>query len=223
MTHQEAADTLAVERYLLDEMSDEHRQTFEEHYFQCEICADDLRVATAMLQGAREGFASASTAGNVVAIAAGRSAGRKPGWYRSVALPWAVAATLAVVAGYQSLWVAPSLRQGAPPLALTPVTLRPQSRGAEAVIPVGAHGGPTALAIEINEPPQAGEVTYDLSSADGRHIVSGRALAPAPGSPLLLLMPSWTLVAPMHYILSIHDAAGTGRLLGEYRLTVPAQ
>jgi hypothetical protein len=53
--------------------------------------------------------------------------------------------------------------------------------------------------------------------------VSGRAPAPAPGSPLLLLMPSWTLVGPMHYILSVHDGTGTGRLLGEYRFTVSAQ
>jgi hypothetical protein len=135
-------------------------------------------------------------------------------------LPWAVAATLAVVAGYESLRVVPSPGQGTSPLALTPVTLRPQSRGAEAVIPIDARGGPAALAIEVNEPPQAGEVTYELSSTDGRHIVSGRAPAPAPGSPLLLLMPSWTLVGPMHYILSVHDAAGTGRLLGEYRFTV---
>jgi hypothetical protein len=209
MTHQEAVDTLAVERYLLDEMSDDQRQTFEAHYFECEMCADDLRVATAMMQGAKEGFAGASA--------------RKTVWYRSAALPWAVAATLAVLAGYESLWVAPSLRRRAPPLALTPLTLRPQSRGAEAVIPVDVHGGPITLAIEINEPPQAGEVTYELNSTDGRHIVSGRAPAPTPGSPLLLLMPSWTLVGPMHYILSVHDAAGTGRLLGEYRLTVPAQ
>lgn len=219
MTHQEAVDTLAVERYLLDEMSEEDRQTYEEHYFECETCADDLRVATAMLQGAKEGFAS-SAAGRVVSIAADRSADRTTAWYRSAALPWAAAATLAVVAGYESLWVVPSLRQSTSPLVLTPQPLRPQSRGAETVIPIDAQGGPTTLAIEVNEPPQAGEVTYDLSSTDGRHIVSGRAPAPAPGSPLLLLMPSWTLVGPMHYILSVHDAAGTGRLLGEYRFAV---
>jgi hypothetical protein len=221
MTHQEAVDTLAAERYLLDEMSDEDRQTYEEHYFECETCADDLRVATAMMQGAKEGFASSAT-GRVVSITADRSAGRKTAWYRSAALPWAAAATLAVVAGYESLWVVPSLRRGALPLVLTPQALRPQSRGAETVIPFEAHGGPTTLAIEVNEAPQAGEVTYDLSSTDGRHIVSGRAPAPAPGSPLLLLMPSWTLVGPMHYILSVHDAAGTGRLLGEYRFVVSA-
>ena len=223
MTHREAVDTLAAERYLLDEMSDENRQTFEEHYFECDACADDLRIATAMLQGAKAGFAGASTAGSVVPMPTNRAATRKTMWYRSVALPWAAAATLAVVAGYQSFWVVPSLRQAAAPLALVPVTLRPQSRGAEAIVPVDRQGRPITLAVEVNDPPQGGEVTYDLSSTDGRRIVSGRAAAPAPGTPLLLLMPSWTLVGPMHYILSVHDAGPSGRLLGEYRFSVSTQ
>ena len=57
MTHQEAVDTLASERYLLDDMSAEDRQTFEDHFFSCDVCADDLRIASAMLQGAKAGFA----------------------------------------------------------------------------------------------------------------------------------------------------------------------
>ena len=223
MTHQEAVDTLATERYLLDEMSDENRQTFEEHYFECETCADDLRVATAMLQGAKAGFAGVSTMDNVVPMTPRQSVTRTTAWYRSVALPWAAAAALAVVAGYQSLWVAPALRQASAPVALVPVTLRPQSRGAEAVVPVDRQGGPVVLAIEVNDAPQGGQVTYDLSSTDGRQVVSGRAAAPAPGSPLLLLIPSSTLVGSMHYILSVHDAGPPARTLGEYRFEVSAQ
>lgn len=222
MTHQEAVDTLATERYLLDEMSDENRQTFEEHYFECDTCASDLRVATAMLQGAKAGFAGVSTADNVVPMTPRHSGTRKTVWYRSVALPWAAAAALAVVAGYESLWVVPSLRQAAAPVALVPVTLRPQSRGAEAVVTVDRQGGPVILAIEVNDAPQGGQVTYDLSSTDGRQVVSGRAAAPAPGSPLLLLIPSSTLVGSMHYILSVHDAGPPTRSLGEYRFEVSA-
>jgi hypothetical protein len=222
MTHQEAVDTLAAERYLLDEMSDEHRQTFEEHYFECDVCADDLRAATAMLQGAKAGFASVSAADNVVPMSSRHSVTPKATWYRSPALPWAAAAALALVAGYQSLWVVPSLRQAAAPVAVVPVTLRPQSRGAEAVVPIGRDGGSVILAIEVNDPP-AGEVTYDLSTADGRHVVSGRAAAPTSGSPLLLLVPSSTLVVSMHYILSVHDGAPSGQALGAYRFAVAAQ
>ena len=219
MTHQDAVDTLASERYLLGEMSEQERQTFEAHYFECEICADDLRVAAAMLQGAKEGFAGSATRSNVVPIAVGQRQAASAPWYRSAVLPWAAAATLAVVVGYQSL----GTKESAAPLALSPHTLRPQSRGAEAVVPLDSRGGPTTLAIEVNDASQSGEVAYELNRTDGRRIVSGRAPAPAPGSPLLLLMPSWTLVAPMHYILSVHDTADPGRLLGEYRFSVSAQ
>jgi hypothetical protein len=220
VTHQEAVEMLAASRYLLDDMADADRQKFEDHFFSCDLCADDLRITAAMLQGAREGFAAPSTSGHVLPMAVNVKAPViKPAWYRSAALPWAAAATLALVTAYQSLWVVPSLRQDSSPLALVPVTLRPASRGVEATIPRGT--GPVTLAVEINEPMQ-GEVTYILSTAAGRQIVSGRAAAPAPGTPLMLLMPSWTLVGPMHYILSVHDAGSSGRSLGEYRFAVPA-
>lgn len=222
MTHQESVDTLAPERYLLDDMPEKDRLAFEDHFFSCELCADDLRVAAAMLQGAKAGFAGPSTSGRVLPMVVKPPAAGHPAWYRSVALPWAAAATLAFVTAYQSFLVVPSRRQEMSPIALAPVTLHPASRGAEAIVPLGA-GGPATLALEINEPVEGRELTYDLSSSDGRHIVSGRAAAPAPGAPLLLMMPSWTLVGPMHYILSVHDGGPSGRSLGEYRFAVSAR
>jgi hypothetical protein len=221
MTHQEAVDTLATERYLLDDMSDTDRPAFEEHFFSCEICADDLRLAAAMLQGAKAGFANQSSADRVVPMVR-KPPVRNQAWYRSVALPWAAAATLALATAYQSFWVVPSLRRDAQPVALAPVTLRPASRGAEAIVPRASGTAPVALALEVNEP-VTGELAWNLSSADGRRIVEGRAAAPAPGTPLLLLMPSWTLVGPMHYILSVHEAGPSGPSLGEYRFTVSPQ
>jgi len=220
VTHQEAVEMLAASRYLLDDMKDADRQQFEDHFFSCDQCADDLRITAAMLQGAREGFAAPVPSAHVLPMAVNVKAPVvKSAWYRSPAVPWAVAATFALATAYQSLWVVPSLRQDSLPVALAPVTLRPASRGAEATFPPAT--GPVTLAVEINEPVQ-GEVTYILSTATGRQIVSGRAAAPAPGTPLLLLMPSWTLVGPMHYILSVHDAGSSGRSLGEYRFAIPA-
>ena len=133
----------------------------------------------------------------------------------------AAAATLALAVGYQSFRT-PAVQETAP-VALVPVTLHPASRGGEAIVPLRSGGGPASLALDINEPVPGGELTYDLSTADGRHIVSGRAAAPASGTPLLLLMPSWTLAGPMHYILSVHEAGPSGRSLGEYRFAVSAQ
>jgi hypothetical protein len=223
VTHEQAGQTLAAERYLLDEMSDEQREAFEEHFFVCHECADDLRAAAAMIQGAKAGFAGTAGTGKVLTMPVERPTTGRPAWQRSVALPWAAAAALACLVTYQSAWVVPSLRQEASPRALVPVTLRPESRGAEAVVARRSPTEPVSLAVEINEASQSGEVTYELKTPEGRSVVSGRAAAPQPGTPLLLLLPSWTLSGSMHYILSVHDAAASGRLLGEYRFAVSTQ
>jgi hypothetical protein len=223
VTHEEAAQTRAAERYLLGEMSGDQRGSFEEHFFACDECAEDLRTAAAMLEGARAGFRAGTGSGNVLTMPLERPAIRRPGWQRSPALPWAAAAALACVVAYQAVWVVPALRQEAAPRALVPVMLHPESRGAEAVVARRSPGDPVSLAVEINDPPQAGEVTYELTTPEGRHVVSGHAATPQPGTPLLLLMPSWTLSGSMHYILSVHDAATSGHLLGEYRFAVSTQ
>jgi hypothetical protein len=220
MTHQEAIDTLASDRYLLDEMSDGERDTFEDHYFSCTECAEEIRSAEAMIAGAKAGLAGGSTGGRVVSMAG--AASRRPIWYQSVALPWAVAATLAILAGYQSARVVPSLRRDASLMALAPVTLRPESRGSEPVVPPAGPGRPITLAIDVNDAPPDGELTYALTKADGTQLVSGRASAPKPGTPLFLLIPDSTQVTPAHYILTVQNAA-TNHPLGEYRFEVAAQ
>jgi hypothetical protein len=157
MTHEEAVSSLAAERYLLNEMTERDRQTFEEHFFDCEVCADEMRSAAAMLQGAKAGFAGTGTkaAGATTATPEtprAKAPGRvvpmvpkmpssSPVWYRAATVPWAIAATLAVVTAYQSFMVMPSLRRDSAPTALTPVTVRPASRGADAIVPLGT--GPT--------------------------------------------------------------------------------
>ena len=216
MTHQEAIDTLASERYLLDDMSGEDRLAFEEHYFSCEACAGDLRSAAAMLEGARRGFGARSAAGRVVPTAAhGRTPARN--WLRSAAMPWAVAATLACIAVYQSVRVVAPLHQDASSVALAPITLRPASRGAEPVVMLDPGSHFVTMALDINDPPQTAELTFSLATSNGRAAASGRAAAPAPGTPLLLLFPSSTLAAPMHYILSVRDTGSPARIVGEYR------
>jgi hypothetical protein len=244
MTHEEAVSTLAAERYLLNEMTDQDRQTFEEHFFDCEVCADDMRSVAAMLQGAKAGFAgtgskavattTASTttaAPTTTATDATKPSGRvvplipkppsnRPVWYRAAALPWAAAATLAVVTAYQAFVVVPPLRRGSVPTALTPVTVRPASRGADAIVPLGSDDSPVTLALELAEAPESPELTYTLRRADGAHVAEGRVAAPPAGTPLLFLMPSSTLVGSMHYILTVHDAGSPNRTLGEYRFEV---
>jgi len=53
MTHQQALDGLASERYRLDEMNEVERFEFEEHYFDCAECAEDVRLGDMIRQEAR--------------------------------------------------------------------------------------------------------------------------------------------------------------------------
>src|SRR6185437_14720688 len=50
MNHDEASRTMAAERYLLNELSPEARDQFEEHYFDCAECASDLRAGAILVE-----------------------------------------------------------------------------------------------------------------------------------------------------------------------------
>jgi len=44
MDHNLASETYAAERYLLDEMPPEERDEFEEHFFSCRVCGEDVQT-----------------------------------------------------------------------------------------------------------------------------------------------------------------------------------
>jgi hypothetical protein len=207
MTHEQAVSTFASERYLLDEMTEPERSTFETHYFSCIECADDVRAGALMRDGVRAGLlgnhAAQKNVHNMRASAAWRRKTEGPRrWYQSAAIPWAAAATLAVVAGYQTLVVPPG-RALSEPVALAPITLRPASRGQEPKIPL-ARDGAVALAVDLNSA-VSGEIPYAIRTAAGAQVASGAVRTPLAGAPLLLLVPSSTLRTPGRYILTIAD------------------
>jgi hypothetical protein len=53
MEHSDAVQLSAVEKYLLDELPPEQRDQFEEHYFGCPECAEDLRATATFLDLAK--------------------------------------------------------------------------------------------------------------------------------------------------------------------------
>ena len=53
LNHTEAAKTHAVERYLLGEMNQDERMTFEDHYFNCRICSVDVSDGMQMISAGR--------------------------------------------------------------------------------------------------------------------------------------------------------------------------
>src|SRR6185436_20143281 len=99
MTHQQAIDGMASERYLLDEMSEPERFEFEAHYFDCPECAEDVRLAHLIREDAQRGGADVGAAFPGPSEVEGRRPAAKvlPFWKRPmVAVPWAAAAALAL-------------------------------------------------------------------------------------------------------------------------------
>ena len=220
MTHTEAVNSLASERYLLDEMTDPEREDFEAHYFECDECAQDVKMGALMQDGARAGFAAGPQVARIAAFtpvqkrkeeAIVTARALRQVWYRSAALPWAVAATLAVVVGYQT--TNPRTPATSTAEALNAVLLRPASRGTAPVVSVSSSH--VALALDVDAG-RATELTYELRDTTAAVITSGRAPAPAAGSPLLLVIPTFTLKPQQQYILSVRDAAQPDRALSDY-------
>src|SRR5689334_5985411 len=130
MQHEEAVETLASERYLLGEMNDAERDSFEEHFFSCAVCAEDVRAGATLRDGVRVGLARVAPT-------------RRAAWRPAVAIPWAAAATLALVVGYQSMEKSPSGSLSTAPLPLAPATLRASTRGQEVAVRPGPGGAVT--------------------------------------------------------------------------------
>ena len=102
MDHREAQDTKASERYLLGELSELERFAFEEHYFECRECAEDVRAGAAMARGIR-----------ALAREGTREVAASPRWWKGwmpVLAPSMAACALACIAGYQALVTIPGLR-----------------------------------------------------------------------------------------------------------------
>jgi hypothetical protein len=273
MTHQQAVDRHAVERYLLDEMPEIERYAFEEHLFDCEMCADDVRIGAVMREGVEAGLLPVAVADKAEVIAAkaegiadkakgtrhkaepeisrstqdpgprtqdpgletqdprlktqdpaARTHDRRPGsatW--RAALPWAVAAMLAITAGYQSLFVVPDLRaRVVGPSVLSPVTLRGASRGTEPTLTRPATGV-ISMAVDLTGVAAGARLTYDLRAADGASVASGTAAAPPPGTPLLLLIPASALDTTGRYVLTVATGDAPGSASEDYGFSVESE
>jgi hypothetical protein len=219
MSHEEAVMTMASERYLLDEMADTERDAFEEHYFTCPECADEVRVGEQMRVRVRDVCAADAVRWKAPAPFVPRRAAstwRAP----KILLPWAAAAVLLLTVGYQSLVVMPHLRGLNATQALATIALRPASRGEVPVVALKAGSAFVPLALEINADAGIDRLAYTVQDEQGATLASGETPRPVPGASLLLLVPARDLTPGGTYIVVVRDAIDGRALIGEYRFNV---
>lgn len=218
MTHQQALDGLASERYLLDEMTEVERFEFEEHYFDCADCAEDVRLGDMIRHEARRAgpaMGANPQAGRPAVVLTSAKWWRRP----MVAAPWAVAATLALVVGYQSLVTVPGLRDSVASQSIEPVMLRGATRGSTTTVRIVPGQRFVALSADLLTPPQSSSFAYEILDANRSAVASGRSPVPAAGAPLMLLVPVDELQRAGRYTLTLRDS-DQNDVIGEYEFEV---
>ena len=228
MTHQQARDTMAAERYLLDEMTEIEKHAFEQHFFDCNDCADEVRLGERIrveVRTVRESEARSRESKGQASKTLERSArdsnviefNQRPVWRRpSIVLPWVAAASIALAAGYQSLVVVPGLKQAQ---SLSPVMLREATRGALPNVTRSPGQRFVALGVDVNAA-STKDLRYEVLDATGKAILSGRTPLPPSGAPLLLLIPADELGRQGRHTLIVSDPDSSGAPFGEYSFDV---
>jgi Putative zinc-finger len=109
MDHNEASQLMASEKYLLDELSPDEVEAFEEHLFACHQCSTDVRAGSLFLEHCKVELAAPAAAG----VLAGSKDTKGPGWFAWLRPTFAVPAMaiLLLVIGYQNLVTIRRLKQ----------------------------------------------------------------------------------------------------------------
>jgi hypothetical protein len=173
MEHAEAVAASTTERYLLNELVDAERDAFEAHFFDCAICAEDVRDGARLMAAGRrvarqlDENEQRAAAASVVSIADHRS---WTSW-----LPQAAAAVLLVgVIAWQNAVTIPELRRDrvAFPTQHQFTTGESRSTGAPAATAATIHAGePALLWVEI-PPREVARYRLDIRNSAGKSLSS---------------------------------------------------
>lgn len=203
MDHRQATELTAVEKYLLEELTPEVRDEFEEHFFDCQECATDLRATDAFMDAAKKELKA-----NPVPKPGG-AATKKPllAPFWPSALVWSALAASLLVIAYQNMVVYPRFRAEIAELKT------PEILPAVSLVGGNSRGGPApAITTHASQPFL---LSLDIPTQD--RFSSYTCLLYSPSGSLI-----WRVEVPAQ---SARDTVSirvpsAERLPGEYTLTV---
>jgi hypothetical protein len=190
MEHSEAVEKMLPEKYLLDELTPELRDAFEEHMFDCPECAYDVRAGAAFVDEAKVQLPQMTAAPLPIPRTQSISPEKKRSlfeWLRpmfaSPVVAGPVFAALLVVIGYQNLVTYPALRtEATEPRLLPSVALHAGTRsGGHKAIEADPKQG---VVLQVDMPGPAAYTAYsiDLYDPQGKLAWTHHFAAPASGA-----------------------------------------
>jgi anti-sigma factor RsiW len=221
MDHNQAVKLMAVEQYLLDEMTSELRDEFEEHMFDCAECTVDLRAGSAFIREAKLQLPEMIAPSPAVRPAASSrpapaSRSKSIDWFAWLRPAFAVpvfAAMLAVIA-YQNIDTIPALRASADSPRLAPwVSYHTGTRGAARLdVPADRKQG-AVVVIELSQENPYANYVFDLYDLQGKRTWTETVSAPsqaANGNGMFSLMIPGAGLEQGNYTLVISGVTAQG-------------
>ncbi|KAA6456412.1 zf-HC2 domain-containing protein [Acidobacteria bacterium AB60] len=220
MTHMEALQTFAAERYLLNELSGRERDEFEEHFFECQECALDVRAGAAFVTQAGTELQSSTQAAP--------EPKRRP-FFSFFTLPLAgvLVAAMAALLIYQNVVTLPRLRgeiaTAEAPAAITATPLMGAATRGEDVPTVSATAGhPLYLNVDVPTDDRYAGYTLQVSGADGSHVASINISPEQAKNTLLVRIPAAEHSGGIYTLAieGLQEAGMPGVQIAQYRFRV---
>lgn len=222
MSHDEAIRDQAVERYLLGELAEDARARFEEHFFDCAICAADVKNGAMFVEALRTDRQPLASPQRTMHLVAKRA---PSAWLRPWLVP-ALAASLLVIA-YQNVVELPGMRRTAaavqsPALMSNVVLANIDARGANVPnLTAPAHG---AFVVSVDIPTRTDYTSYicALYNASGERLWQMPVPAQQAENTVFLRVPTEKATAGQNElrVLGVPASGGAPAEVGRYRFNL---
>ena len=227
MEHLQAIQLKAAERYVLGELPRDLREQYEEHFFDCVECAEELSLAAAFVENSRAAMGSEPVMPPVRVPVSEAQRPAATGWLAaflrpSFAVP--VFAALLLLLAYQTFLVIPrskgtatqsvgALATAAPQALASFSLITADSRGGEPLTVNVAPGKPFSLYFDI--PPDGNYSSYicEIVNSAGVAEYSLNISAEQAKYAVQLLIPSSSL-GPGKHVVVVRGLGAQGSALG---------
>jgi hypothetical protein len=219
MDHETAVRIQAAERYVLEEFPPEERTAFEEHFFECPECAEEVRSASVFAANATQALREE----RIEEMAKLERRGGRPSWRFRWTLAASAALNLALLAGFGlQRFSSHTTEAGIAPQFYSTVAVAAASRGSQspAVLPAGARF--FGVRFDLMPGQQFQSFEYQILDAQGTLRSAKLLAAPAGESSELQLAVPVASLDPGDYVLVLRGKqSGNSTEIGRRTFSIP--